>query len=125
PAHSAALTESERARLALDRLAFGARPGEVERVRAMGVDVWIARQLRPESIDDRDLERRVAGLSVPKMSTAELFAKYPNPNMLLRQAGKGKAKADGEDRQQLKRELVREAREKGYRRPREVYAELA
>src|SRR5207342_2903614 len=125
PAHSAALTESERARLALDRLAFGARPGEVERVRAMGVDVWIARQLRPDSIDDRDVERRVAGLVVPKLSTAELFAKYPNPNMLLRQAGKGKGKTEGEDRQQLKRELVREAREKGYRRPREVYTELS
>jgi uncharacterized protein (DUF1800 family) len=119
------LGEAERARLVLDRLAFGARPGEVERVRAMGVDAWIARQLRPESIDDADVERRVAGLRVPKMSTAELFASYPNPNMLLRQAGVAKGKGEGEDREQLKRELVREAREKGYRRPREVYNELA
>ncbi|MEO8160218.1 MAG: DUF1800 family protein, partial [Arenimonas sp.] len=119
-ARSAALNEAEKARLVLDRLAFGARPGDVEKVRAMGVDAWIARQLRPDSIQDADVERRVAGLKVPKMSTAELFAKYPNPAMLLRAAGKGKGKAaaaqgqdEGEaDRKQVKRELVREYREK-------------
>src|SRR4051812_4555543 len=37
---------------ALNRVAFGPRPGDVERVRAMGVDAWIARQLAPASIAD-------------------------------------------------------------------------
>ena len=37
---------------ALNRAAFGPRPGDVERVRAMGVDRWIARQLDPASIPD-------------------------------------------------------------------------
>ena len=116
------IPEEQKARMALDRLAFGARPGEVEAVLAMGVDAWIQRQLYPERIPDADLVRRVSGLSVPKQSTAQLFAQYPNPAMILRQAG---VRNDQENKDELKRELVREFREKGYGRPREVYLELA
>src|SRR5439155_22296901 len=36
----------------LSRLTFGARPGDAERVAAIGVDRWIAEQLRPDSIPD-------------------------------------------------------------------------
>src|SRR5215203_45705 len=36
----------------LNRLAFGPRPGDVARVRALGVDQWITQQLAPERIDD-------------------------------------------------------------------------
>ena len=111
--------------MALDRLAFGARPGDVEKVRAMGVDAWIQQQLNPERIPDPDVERRVSGLEVPKMSTAQLFAKYPNPAMIFAQEGirKKDAKAD-EDQDALKRKLVKEYRDKGYGRPRDVYLQL-
>ena len=45
---------AERARAVhvLNRLSFGPRPGEVDRVLAMGVDRWIDGQLRPESMVD-------------------------------------------------------------------------
>ena len=52
--------ERQRAEHALDRLAFGARPGDVERVTAMGVERWIDAQLRPDRIDDRAAAARVA-----------------------------------------------------------------
>jgi hypothetical protein len=39
------LSPREQAAHVLDRLAFGARPGEVDRVVAMGVDRWIDQQL--------------------------------------------------------------------------------
>jgi len=42
-----------RAEHALNRLAFGARPGDVERVTRIGVDKWIDQQLHPERIADR------------------------------------------------------------------------
>ncbi|HJQ38202.1 MAG TPA: DUF1800 domain-containing protein [Thermoanaerobaculia bacterium] len=45
--------ERARAEHALNRLAFGARPGDVERVMRMGVDRWIDEQLHPERIADR------------------------------------------------------------------------
>lgn len=46
------LTEEEQARHVLGRLAYGPRPGEVERVRAIGVDRWIDGQLDPSSLPD-------------------------------------------------------------------------
>src|ERR1041385_3333241 len=53
------LTERERALHALNRLAFGPRPGDVDRVVKDGVDVWIAQQLHPEAIPDREVEARL------------------------------------------------------------------
>jgi uncharacterized protein (DUF1800 family) len=49
----AAPSERQRAEHALNRLAFGARPGDVERVLRIGVDRWIEQQLHPERISDR------------------------------------------------------------------------
>lgn len=46
------LTATEQLLHTLNRLAFGPRPGDVERVRAMGVDRWIAAQLAPERLAD-------------------------------------------------------------------------
>src|SRR5947208_3131621 len=46
----ASATEQKRAVHALNRLAFGPRPGEVQQVLAMGVDNWIDLQLHPEKI---------------------------------------------------------------------------
>ena len=46
------LSAEEQARHALDRLAFGARPGDVDRVRSMGVDRWIDLQLHPDRVAD-------------------------------------------------------------------------
>ena len=54
------MDERERAIHALNRLTFGPRPGDVDRVLAMGVDRWIDQQLAPEKIDDRVLEARLA-----------------------------------------------------------------
>jgi len=43
---------------ALNRLAYGPRPGDVQRVAADGVMRWIDRQLSPEEIDDYRLAER-------------------------------------------------------------------
>lgn len=47
-----ALTEREKAVHVLNRMAFGPRPGQVERVMEMGVENWMRQQLKPRSIDD-------------------------------------------------------------------------
>jgi len=54
------MAERQRAEHVLDRLAFGARPGDVEEVMRIGVDRWIDQQLHPERISDRAVESRVA-----------------------------------------------------------------
>jgi uncharacterized protein (DUF1800 family) len=53
-------TADQQVRHALDRLGFGPRPGDVARVREMGVDRWIALQLAPDRIDDSAADALVA-----------------------------------------------------------------
>ena len=79
------LTGEQRIIHVLNRLGFGARPGDVERVKAMGLDNYINQQLNPDKIADTVAENKVRDLNVLNMTTAELYEKYPNPGQLLRQ----------------------------------------
>jgi uncharacterized protein (DUF1800 family) len=78
------LTEEQRVVHVLNRLAFGARPGEVERVRKLGLEAYIEQQLNPSKLDDSALEARLRNFPTLGMSNGELLAKYPQPNQLLR-----------------------------------------
>jgi uncharacterized protein (DUF1800 family) len=78
------LTEEQRVVHVLNRLAFGARPGEVERVRKLGLEAYIEQQLNPSKVDDSALEARLRNFPTLGMSNGELLAKYPQPGQLLR-----------------------------------------
>ncbi|HJP93624.1 MAG TPA: DUF1800 domain-containing protein, partial [Pyrinomonadaceae bacterium] len=82
---SQALTEEQRIVHVLNRLGFGPRPGDVERVKAVGLENYINQQLNPEKIDDTVAENKIRDLAVLNMTTAELYEKYPQPGQLLRQ----------------------------------------
>src|SRR6185295_2037902 len=69
---SRSLTEQQRILHVLNRLGFGARPGDVERVKAMGLEKYINQQLNPEKISDSAAENKLADLSTLNMTTAEL-----------------------------------------------------
>ena len=79
------LSEEQQIIHVLNRLGFGARPGDVERVKAMGLENYINQQLNPEKISDTVAENKVRDLGVLTMTTAELYEKYPQPGQLLRQ----------------------------------------
>jgi len=68
----------------LSRLTYGARPGDPERVRAIGVSAWIDRQLRPRTIDDAATERALAELTTLQMPITALLREYPRPDAKLR-----------------------------------------
>src|ERR1051325_5010726 len=79
------LSEEQRIVHVLNRLGYGARPGDVERVRALGLENYIRQQLEPEKITDAVADAKVRDLTTLQLSTAELYAKYPQPGQLLRQ----------------------------------------
>jgi uncharacterized protein (DUF1800 family) len=79
------LSDEQKTLHVLNRLGFGARPGDLERVKALGLQKYIDQQLDPASINDAVAESKVKQLDVFGMSTADLFAKYPNPGALLQQ----------------------------------------
>jgi len=78
---------------ALNRMAFGARPGDVERVRAMGLDRYIEQQLHPEKISDNEATARIAALTTVRMSSRELAEKFERPAIEARR----RAKAQGDE----------------------------
>jgi uncharacterized protein (DUF1800 family) len=64
---------------ALNRLAYGPRPGDVERIKQMGLAKWIDQQLNPNSIDDKALQARLENYPTLAMSTTQLIKDYPQP----------------------------------------------
>ena len=82
---------------ALNRLAYGPRPGDVERVKQMGLAKWIDQQLNPKAIDDSAAEARVNIYPTLKKSNSQLMAEYPNPKQ---QAAKPAAPAKQETAEQ-------------------------
>ncbi len=85
-----AMDEHTRAVHALNRLTFGPRSGDVDRVAQIGVDKWIELQLHPEKIDDSDLDARLVPFRTLRMDTREIVANFPN-NQIIRQVAEGKA----------------------------------
>src|SRR6185295_511666 len=63
----------------LNRIAFGPRPGDVERVRAIGIDRYIDQQLHPQRVADPGMAPRVNGLASIGMSSREIAREYELP----------------------------------------------
>jgi len=83
------MDDAKRVAHVLNRLAFGPRPGEIEQVRAMGVDKWIDLQLHPEKIDDSALEARLAPYRTLQMNSKQLVENFPPPQV-VKQIAEGK-----------------------------------
>ena len=74
-----ALTADQRIAHVLSRLTFGARPGDFERVRAIGVNEFIRQQLDSDSVDDGALQARLRRLPTLGMATPTIFEQYTPP----------------------------------------------
>src|SRR5215467_8368206 len=81
-AAAAPMEDDKRIVHALNRFTFGARPADVEKVRAEGLDKWFDEQLHPEKIDDGALESRLVPFRTLKMSTKEMVENFPPPQVL-------------------------------------------
>jgi len=81
-------TEIDDVSHAINRLTYGRRPGDYQRVAAMGVRRFIQEQLHPEAIDDRRCEWRVAPLESLSEPTPELY--NHTPQELLRDLTRAK-----------------------------------
>ncbi len=84
------MDEHKRVVHALNRLTFGPRPGDIERVTSIGLDKWIDEQLHPEKIDDSALDTRLAQFPTLQMSTLQIIENFPPPEV-IRAIANGKA----------------------------------
>jgi len=115
-------TEIQRTRAehALNRLAFGARPGDVERVMRIGVDRWIDEQLHPERIADAAVQAKLARYETLTMSSDEIARTFVKPFYEARRQRKDKAKSDFAEEAKEMRKLIPAGQ-----RPRRLLGELS
>src|SRR4051812_13656664 len=81
----------------LNRIGFGARPGDVERVRQIGLDRYLDLQLHPDRIPDSAVAARLAGLETLSRSSRDLASEYFVPALQARARAKKDAAAEGGD----------------------------
>jgi uncharacterized protein (DUF1800 family) len=61
---------------ALNRLTFGAKPGDILKVRAIGLDKWVDQQLHPEKINDDMMGAFVRNYSALNANQNDLLKQY-------------------------------------------------
>lgn len=85
PAIRSDLGRTEQIDHALSRLTYGARPGDAQRVRAVGLERWIATQLAPDRIDDRRSDSLLSSYRNLDTPTSEITAMYRDVQAAQRQ----------------------------------------
>ncbi len=68
----------------LNRIGFGPAPGDIDRVREMGLQTYIDQQLHPERITDTEMVTRLAGFDTLGKSTREMAEDYYLPAQMAR-----------------------------------------
>ena len=81
------LTQDQAILHALNRLGFGPRPGDLERVRQMGLAKFIDQQLNPASDPELAVQARLERYKTLDMSTRQLLKEYPQPKQAAKKAG--------------------------------------
>ena len=82
----------------LNRIGFGPRPGDIAKVREIGLQRYIEQQLRPERIPDEGMAARLAGLTTTGMSLGEMVTRFEIPQLEARRERRREA-ADGRDQE--------------------------
>jgi len=90
PYQSGQLRGDDRILHALNRFTFGPRRGDLEAVRAMGLEKWFNQQLHPEALDQTDLNARLAQFPAMQLNPQDLLFRLPS-NAIIRQVADGKA----------------------------------
>jgi len=98
PLHSTTpLTSDEKILQALNRFTYGPRPGDLERVRAIGLSAWFNQQMNPAKIDDSTLEARLAAYPAMQLPLDRMMAMYPtNATIRADMNGRGSGIPGGE-----------------------------
>ncbi len=76
---------------ALSRLTFGARPGEAQQVRSIGLDNWIDQQLHPEKINDDAMNGFVSRYSALNQDQNGLLKQYAEQQRERREVKRDRA----------------------------------
>ncbi|MGC9947483.1 MAG: DUF1800 domain-containing protein [Bryobacteraceae bacterium] len=77
------ISNEQKAEHVLNRLTFGPRPGDIQRVQTLGLKKWLGLQLHPERIPENPvLAAKLRPLDTLAMSTAKMLQNYPSPALV-------------------------------------------
>ena len=79
------LTEQQKVLHLLDRITFGARPGEVERINQIGWEKYLEEQMQPEKIGDELVAQKLQSLATLKMTDEQIAKTYDPPQDVIKQ----------------------------------------
>lgn len=134
------LSEEQKAIHLLDRISFGARPGDIEQLLKLGWGKYLDAQLHPERIPDQAVDEKLKNIESIHLSNAELARYYPPPQV-IQQALKSKGMetpefANGantppgqtaqaqQEQMTRRRQAQKVLKEMGYKQPQQVALEL-
>jgi uncharacterized protein (DUF1800 family) len=100
------LLPDEQIQQVLNRLTFGPRPGDVEKVRSMGIDAWIDQQLHPERIDDSQANALVARYAVLNAPTRDVVRDFTMVQQLQRRVKAADANDSSANKAATRREIL-------------------
>ncbi len=109
----------------LNRLGFGPAPGDVERLRRIGLEKYIDQQLRPDTLADAGMAARLSGLDTLAKSSRELAEDYFVPAMMERRRTKQQAAAQPADAAMDKRGMRTPEQMELMQAQRRVFTDLA
>jgi len=84
------ISQDEKLLMVLDRFTYGPRPGDLERLRTIGLKAWFEQQLDPKSIDDSAMDARLANYPAMQLPMERLMETYPD-NQMVKAAMDGRA----------------------------------
>ena len=140
PASAKSLSAEQKTIHLLDRITFGARPGDIERVMKIGWEKYLDEQLHPERISDIALDQKLKSIESIHLSNAELANYYPPPQVIqqaLKSKGMevpdfangantptGQTQQEQAANQAKRREIQKTLKDMGYKQPQQVAVEL-
>ncbi len=78
------LTDDQKVLHLLNRAGFGPRPGDIERIKRIGIEQYLSQQLHPEDLTDDFLDRPLQALNTMQMTSPEIAQNFlPPPPRLV------------------------------------------
>jgi uncharacterized protein (DUF1800 family) len=109
----------------LNRLGFGPAPGDIERVRRMGLEKYINGQLHPDTLGDSRMAEHLAGLDTLAMSSRDLAQAYFVPALMERRRVREQAASQPSEAAAPSREMRTPEQMKLMQGERKVFTDLA
>lgn len=126
PYSKGGLTNRQAAAHMLSRFTFGARPGDIDQVLAVGLEKWFDQQLNA-SLPDDSLNFRLASYDAIKLTNEQAIEMFPRAGQTLRMAvkdgiiDKDSVKAD---QKQYRDQLAAYMKQKGLKPQQELFRQL-